>query len=159
MDCYDYTAHVFHNNERTPTYTDISTLLMTLSSLGISISTILCYSSYFGLTKSNYFCFSLAIGISFHYQFWWMDLRYLACEAGIIMTPRSLLMYLFSLGHLSLGLLSKLRLSCSSISLINIHKPCLSVYVWTSEILYYVVNIQNYKLRMLMNTPILSLTP
>ena len=163
MDCYDYTARVFHNNVRTPTYTDISTLLMTLSSLGISISTILCYSFYFGLTKSNYFCFSLAFGISFHYQFWWMDLGYLAREAGIIMTPRSLLMYLFSLGHLSLGLLSnsnsKVRLFCSSISLINIHKPCLSVYVWTSEILYYVVNIQKYKLRMLMNTPILSLTP
>ena len=159
MDCYDYTARVFHNNERTPTYTDISTLLMTLSSLGISISTILCYSSYFGLTESNYFCFSLAFGISFHYQFWWMDLGYLAREAGIIMTPRSLLMYLFSLGHLSLGYLSKVRLSCSGISLINIHKPCLSVYVWTSEILYYVVNIQKYNLRILMNTPILSLSP
>ena len=69
-------ARVFHNNEihNESTPTDISTLLTTLSSLGISISTILCYSSYFGLTKSNYFCFSLAFGISFHYQFWWMDL-------------------------------------------------------------------------------------
>ena len=159
MDYYDYTACVFHNNERTPTYTDISTLLMTLLSLGISISMILCYSSYFGLTKSNYFCFSLAFSISFQYQFWWMDLCYLACKAGIIMTPRSLLMYLFSLGHLSLGLLSKVCLSCSGIYLINIHEPCLSVNIWTSEILYYVVNIQKYKLRMLMNTPILSLTP
>ena len=65
-------ARVFHNNESTPI--DISTLLTTLSSLGISILTILCYSSSFGLTKSNYFCFSLAFGISFHYQFWWMDL-------------------------------------------------------------------------------------
>ena len=46
----------------------------TLSSLGISILTILSYSSYFRLTKSNYFCFSLAFSISFHYQFWWMDL-------------------------------------------------------------------------------------
>ena len=126
--------------------------------LGISISTILCYSSYFGLTKSNYFCFSLAFGISFHYQFWWMDLGYSAREAGIIMTPRSLLMYLFSLGHSSLGLLSKVRLSCSGISLINIHKLSLSVYVRTSEILYYIVNIQKYKLRMLTNIPILSLT-
>ena len=77
MDCYDYNRHVFynneiHNNESTPT--DISTLWTTLSSLGISIAMILCYSSYFGLTKSNYFCFSLAFGISFHYQFWWMDL-------------------------------------------------------------------------------------
>ena len=87
-------ARVFHNNKSTPT--DISKLLTTLSSLGISISTILCYSSYFGLTKSNYFCFSLAFGISFHYQFWWMDLGYLAREAGIIVTPKSLLMYLFS---------------------------------------------------------------
>ena len=77
MDCYDYNARVFHNNEihnNESTPTDISTLLMTLSLLGISISMILCYSSYFGLTKSNYFCFSLAFGISFHYQFWWMDL-------------------------------------------------------------------------------------
>ena len=125
-------------------YTDISALLMTLLSLGTSISMILCYSSYFRLTKSNYFCFSLAFSISFHYQYWWMDLRYLACKAGIIMTPISLLIYLFSLGHLS----------CYSISLINICEPCLSVYVWTSEILYYVVNIQKYKFRMLMNTPI-----
>ena len=44
------------------------------------------------------------------------------------------------------------------VSLVNIHKHCLSVYVRTSEILY-IVNIQKYKLRMLMNTPILSLTP
>ena len=36
-------------------------------------------------------------------------------------------------------------------------KPFLSVYIWTSEILY-IVNIQKCKLRMLMNTPILSLT-
>ena len=43
------------------------------------------------------------------------------------------------------------------VSLIDIHKPYLSVYVRTSEILY-IVNIQKYKLRMLMNTPILSLT-
>ena len=42
---------------------------------------------------------------------------------------------------------------------VNIHKPCLSVYIQTSEILYIaIVNIQKYKLRMLMNTPILSLT-
>ena len=138
MDCYDYNTLVFHNNEihnneRTPT--DISTLLMTSSSLllGISISMIHCYSSYFGLTKSNYFCFSLAFSISFHYQFWWMDLRAL--------------------------ILSRVLLSggiCPApVSLINIHKPCLSVYVWTIEILYIV---QKYKLRMLMNTPILSLT-
>ena len=74
MDCYDYNACVFHNDLRTPA--DIPTWLMASSSLGISISTIICYSSYFGLTKSksNYFCFSLAFGISFHYQFWWMDL-------------------------------------------------------------------------------------
>ena len=43
------------------------------------------------------------------------------------------------------------------VSLVNIHKPCLSVNVWTSEIVY-IVNIQKYKLRMLTNTPILSLT-
>ena len=126
----NYTC-VFHNNESTPT--NISTLLTTLLSLGISISMILCYSSDFGLTKSNYFCFTLAFGISFHYQFWWMDL----------------------------GLLSRVLLSggiCPApVSLINIHKPCLSVYVRTSEILY-IVNIQKYKLRMLTNTPILSLT-
>ena len=70
-------AHAFHNNEihnNESTPTDISTLLTTLSSLGISIRTILCYSSYFGVTKSNCFCFSLAFSISFHYQFWWIDL-------------------------------------------------------------------------------------
>ena len=59
------------------------------------------------------------------------------------------------------GLLSRVLLSdgvCPAlVSLINIHKPCLSVYIWTSEILY-IVNIQKYKLRMLMNTPILSYT-
>ena len=126
-------AHVFHNNEihnNESTPTDISTLLTTLLSLGISILMILCYSSYFRLTKSNYFCFGLALDISFYYQFWWMDLR------------------AFVQWHLS----------CSAlVSLINIHKPCLSVYIWTSEILY-TVNIQKYKLRMLTNTPILSLT-
>ena len=41
------------------------------------------------------------------------------------------------------------------VSLINIHKPCLSVYIRTSDILY-IVNIQKYKLRMLPNTPIFS---
>ena len=58
-------------------------------------------------------------------------------------------------------ILSRVLLSCgicpAPVSLVNIHKPCLSVYIWTSEILY-IVNIQKYKLRMLMNTPILSLT-
>ena len=47
------------------------------------------------------------------------------------------------------------------VSLINIPKPCLSVYIQTFEILYIVnMNIQNYKLRMLanINTPILSLS-
>ena len=124
-------THVFHNNEihnNESTHTDISTLLMTLSSLGISISTILCYSSYFGLTESNYFCFSLAFSISFHYQFWWMDFRLL---------PRVLL---------------SSSICPAPVSLINIHKPCLSVYIWMSEILY-IVNIQKYKLRMLTNTP------
>ena len=43
------------------------------------------------------------------------------------------------------------------VSLINIYKPHLSVYVQTSETLY-TVNIQKYKLRMLTNTPILSYT-
>ena len=47
------------------------------------------------------------------------------------------------------------------VSLINIHKPCLSVYTRTSEILY-IVSIQKYKLRIPQytffntNTPILS---
>ena len=108
---------------------------MTLSSLGISISKILSYSSYFGLTKSNYFCFSLAFGISFH--------------------------SIINFGGWISGLLSRVFLYggvCPApVALVNIHKPCLSVYVRTSEILY-IVNIQKYKLRMLTNTPILSLT-
>ena len=131
MDYYDYNARVFHNNEihnNESTCTDISTLLTTLSSLRISISIILCYSSYFRLTKSNYFCFCLAFGI------------YSIINFG---------------GWIS-GFLSRVLLSggvCSApVSLINIHKPCLSVYFQTSEILY-ILNIQKYKLRMLTNTP------
>ena len=126
-------ACVFHNNESTPI--DISTLLMTLSLLGISISTILCYSSYFGLTKSNYLCFSLAFGSTFY--------------------------SIINFGRWISGLLSRVLLSggiCPApVSLININKPCISVYIQTSEILY-IVNIQKYKLRMLKNTPILSYT-
>ena len=121
MDCYDYNARVFHNNESTPT--DISTLLTTLSLLGISISTILCYSSYFGLTKSNYFCLGL----------------------------HSAFPSIINFGGWISGLLSG-GVCPAPVSLFNIHKPYLSVYVRTSEILY-IVNIQKYKLRMLTNTP------
>ena len=67
---------------------------------------------------------------------------------------------IINFGGWILGLLSRVLLSggiCPAlVSLINIHKPCLSVYVQTSEILY-IVNIQKYKLKMLTNTPILSL--
>ena len=92
---------------------------------------ILCYSSYFRLTKSNYFC--LVLHWAFH--------------------------SIINFGGWILGLLSRVLLygdvCLAPVSLVNIHKPCLSVYVRTSEILY-IVNIQKYKLRMLMNTPILS---
>ena len=69
---------------------------------------------------------------------------------------------IINIGGWITGLLSRVLLSgdvcLTTVSLANIHKPCLSVYVRTSEILY-IVNIQKYKLRMLTNTPILSLTP
>ena len=122
-----------HNNESTPT--DISTLLTTLSSLGISISTILCYSSYFGLIKIKVIIFVLALHLAFY--------------------------SIINFGGWILELLSGVLLSSGTcpavVSLINIHEPCLSVYVQASEILY-IVNIQKYKLRMLTNTPILSYT-
>ena len=53
-----------HNNESTPANT--STLLTTLSSLGISISTILCYSSYFRADSLKVIIFVLALHSAFH---------------------------------------------------------------------------------------------
>ena len=96
----------FHNNESTPT--DISTLLTTLSSLGItiSISTILNYSSYFGLTKSNYFCLAL------HWAFY----------------------SIINFGGWISRLLSRVLLSgdvyLALVSLVNIHKNLISVFMF-----------------------------
>ena len=74
--------------------------------------TILYYSSYFVLTKSNYFC--LALHSAFH--------------------------SIINFGGWISGLLSRVLLSgdvcLAPVSLVNIHKLCLSVYVRTSEILY-----------------------